>query len=350
MIDNSTLKIGDIPPKPPAPRSESEIMANWEGDISKPLVSIVCYTYNHVDYISDALNGFLMQETDFPFEIIVHDDASTDGTTTIVKKYAEAYPNIIVSIIQKENQWSQGLTPRAFTFPLVKGKFISLCEGDDYWIAAYKLQKQVQSFEYGVSLVFHDSIRVEDDIVKNTSYYDQKKPLYGYNSSVMASGCKIPTASALFLSSPLKSLKQPNIINGDHFIWAMSAKEGTAKFIDEKLSVYRHHKGGVWSNRKAINKVEPALKSKKTIFKYVPTEFKLNALIGYISMGQELIRQLIADGEPNEAQVLYKELIVSFYKMSIQSPIYRPSKVIDYIKANKIMLSTTLLVINSYRK
>ncbi|WP_217645440.1 glycosyltransferase family 2 protein [Oceanisphaera psychrotolerans] len=175
------LKVGDAVPVPPEPRAESEIMANWKGDLSQPLVSIVCHTYNHVNYIKDALNGFLMQETDFPFEIIVHDDASTDGTTEIVKEYVEIYSNIIVPVIQSENKWSKGVMPRSFTFPKVRGKYIALCEGDDYWVSASKLKSQVSNFKCGVSLVFHDSIRCENFLVSATSYYNESKvPVVGY--------------------------------------------------------------------------------------------------------------------------------------------------------------------------
>ena len=140
------LEIGSPAPVTPKPRSEVEIMGTWTGDKSKPVVSIVCHTFNHVNFLKDALNGFLMQETNFPFEIILHDDASTDGTTEIVKEYSEKYPSIITPIIQTENQWSKGNTPRVFTFPNVNGKYIALCEGDDYWISPKKLQTQIDSF------------------------------------------------------------------------------------------------------------------------------------------------------------------------------------------------------------
>ncbi|AFJ01907.1 glycosyltransferase [Methylophaga frappieri] len=89
-------------------RSQTEIMASWEGDLSSPVVSICCITYNHDAYIEDALEGFLIQETDFPFEILIHDDASTDRTADIIREYEAAYPNLIKPIYQVENQYSQG--------------------------------------------------------------------------------------------------------------------------------------------------------------------------------------------------------------------------------------------------
>ena len=111
---------------------------------TEPLVSINCITYNHEAYIRDALEGFLMQKTDFTFEILVHDDASTDQTANIIRKYEKKYPEIIKPIYQKENQYSQEVEiSKQFQFPRARGKYIAICEGDDYWTNPYKLQKQV---------------------------------------------------------------------------------------------------------------------------------------------------------------------------------------------------------------
>jgi len=130
-----------------AKRNQEEIMGDWGGGAS-PLVSICCITYNHVSYIMEAIDSFLMQETTFPFEILIHDDASTDGTTDIIIDYANKYPDIIRTIIQTENQYSKGglINPR-FVFPKARGKYIALCEGDDYWTDKTKLQKQVNFLE-----------------------------------------------------------------------------------------------------------------------------------------------------------------------------------------------------------
>ena len=113
----------------------------------KVMVSIVTATYNHAPYITQALDSFLRQKTNFLYEIIIHDDASTDGTTEIVRKYAEKYPNIIHPVLQKENQYSKGIDVYDFMLPLIKGKYIAQCEGDDYWCDELKIQKQVDYME-----------------------------------------------------------------------------------------------------------------------------------------------------------------------------------------------------------
>lgn len=131
-------------------------MANIN-NIKLPLVSIRCLTYNHEKYIRDALEGFVMQKTNFRFEVIVHDDASTDNTAAIIREYAEKYPDIIKPIFETENQYSKhdGSLSRIVN-AACKGKYIALCEGDDYWTDPYKLQKQVNILEKhdDVTMVF----------------------------------------------------------------------------------------------------------------------------------------------------------------------------------------------------
>ncbi|MCM1048304.1 MAG: glycosyltransferase [Clostridiales bacterium] len=111
-------------------------------------VSVYCLAYNHEKYIKKALDGFIMQQTNFRYEVIVHDDASTDKTPDIIKEYAEKYPDIIKPIFQKENQLSKGINISAtYIFPKIRGKYIASCEGDDYWNDKYKLQKQFDVME-----------------------------------------------------------------------------------------------------------------------------------------------------------------------------------------------------------
>src|SRR5690606_11316563 len=114
-----------------------------------PLVSISCITYNHAPYIRECLDGFMMQKCDFDFEVLIHDDASTDGTQEIIKEYQEKYPEIIKPIFQTENQYSKGIRGMniQFNFPRAQGKYIALCEGDDYWTDPLKLQKQLDFLE-----------------------------------------------------------------------------------------------------------------------------------------------------------------------------------------------------------
>ena len=115
---------------------------------SAPCVSICCITYNHAPFIRQCLDGFMMQRTGFPVEVLIHDDASTDGTQDIIREYEAKYPDVIKPIYQKENQYSKGVkVSLVYNYSRAKGKYIALCEGDDYWTDPYKLQKQVDFLE-----------------------------------------------------------------------------------------------------------------------------------------------------------------------------------------------------------
>ena len=125
---------------------ESDILKNWKyNDI---LLSINTMTYNHEKYIAQCIEGILMQKTNFAFELLIHDDASTNNTAAIIKEYEKKYPNIIKPIYQTENKWSKGIKISAtYQYPRAKGKYIAVCEGDDYWIDENKLQMQVDFLE-----------------------------------------------------------------------------------------------------------------------------------------------------------------------------------------------------------
>ncbi|RUR38696.1 glycosyltransferase [Clostridium perfringens] len=117
------------------------------------MVTICCVTYNQEKYISQAIESFLMQETNFKYEIIIHDDASTDNTTEIIRRYEEKFPDIIKPIYQVENQYSRGIIPSQIVYKKAKGKYITICEGDDYWTDCNKLQKQFDFLENNPSYI-----------------------------------------------------------------------------------------------------------------------------------------------------------------------------------------------------
>lgn len=125
-------------------KTEAEVMENWDVNQKDiPLVTIICITYNHESFISSALDGFLGQETDFPFEIFVHDDASTDNTAAIIRNYQLKFPSIIRPVYETLNQYSKkdGSLQRII-LEHIHGKYTAFCEGDDYWCDSKKLQKQ----------------------------------------------------------------------------------------------------------------------------------------------------------------------------------------------------------------
>ena len=220
---------------------------------AKPLVSICCLAYNHEPYIRECLDGMLMQRTTFKFEILIHDDASTDNTAKIIKEYAEKYPTIIKPILQTENQYSKGkgiLIP--FVYPRAKAKYIALCEGDDYWIDPYKLQKQVDFLEANeeYSLCFHNAIEHWEDGSREDSIFSDVEDR-DYSAVEIYKKWTIPTASVVFRKDVIDSLRykevslNPKFIYGDIILFLTCAEFGKLRGFTDTMSIYRRHIGGI---------------------------------------------------------------------------------------------------------
>ena len=234
-------------------QAEEEILTHW-GKFDKPLVSINCITYNHEKFIKDALESFLIQKTDFPFEILVHDDASIDRTQDIVREFEEKYPLLIKPIYQTENQYSKGIKISAtFNFPRAKGKYIALCEGDDYWTDPDKLQKQVTFLDTHPDYVgcFHDTMLRSRNQKKLWRQYDR----VDFNLlDTFSTVALFHTSSFLFR---YQSLELPDwfkkvVVSGDMAIFSLVASKGPLKRLPEVMSVYRKHEGGITNNKKLI--------------------------------------------------------------------------------------------------
>ncbi len=230
-------------------QTEEQMLARW-GEYDKPLISIYCATYNHEKYIRDALDGFLIQQTDFPFEILLHDDASTDGTADIVREYEKNYPHIIKPIYQTVNQYSQGNRPISFTFPQSKGEYIALCEGDDYWIDALKLQKQIEFLNKNNEFVMYSH---QVNIIDNTENCRIYSPYYPYPNTVntfedILFNHFIPTLSLVFRKKclPEKCLDFfKKIRSGDIAIELIVSSQGLCYYDKTIMGCYRHHDGGI---------------------------------------------------------------------------------------------------------
>lgn len=145
---------------------------------TNPLVSIVCLTYNEEEFVRETIEGFLMQKCNFMYEVLVYDDASTDTTPLILQEYAQKYPNIFRLTLYKENNFQKG-TPfygLRMSFNDAKGKYIALCEGDDYWTDPFKLQKQVdfleQNPEYGLCCTRYRWYFQDEDRFSDSDQYE----------------------------------------------------------------------------------------------------------------------------------------------------------------------------------
>lgn len=225
-----------------------------------PLVSICCITYNHEKYISECLEGLLKQKSNFPLEIIIHDDASKDNTKQIVQEYINLHPTLINPIFQTENQYSKGKKPLIdFVFPRAKGKYIALCEGDDYWTDPLKLQKQVDFLETNPDYVmcYHDATIVDEKglIIKASKLRDNLKR--DFSCEELIQGKMILTLTLCF-RNVIKDFPDElfQSFNGDKFLTSLLGGFGKGKYMaDIKKAMYRQHSGAIWSKLDKITQV-----------------------------------------------------------------------------------------------
>lgn len=221
-------------------RTEQEVMEKWKSDSVKPVVSIVCATYNHERYIAKAIDSFLEQETEFPFDVLVGEDCSTDGTRSIVNEYATKYPKIVKPLF-----WNTNVGAAKNWTTLLKtttGDFIANCEGDDYWSNPNKLQMQVDILKKNnnFSLCFHNAKVI--NIAESSTKLFRKSPKRIYSTrDVILSKWFCPTSSILFRRNVLKNFPEINkkIINGDLLLLFVSSLQGKLYYIDKVMSVYR---------------------------------------------------------------------------------------------------------------
>ena len=231
-----------------------------------PLVSIRCLVYNHEPYLRQCLDGFVMQQTTFPFEAIVHDDASTDGSAAIIREYAEKYPHIIKPIYEAENQWGKGTIGKTMDAAMhPNSKYIALCEGDDYWTDPLKLQKQIDILQKHqdctivfckVNTVSKDGALLDwtipcaeskipfgeitlDDYMKEEYYYAR----WTFHTSTF-----LYRKNCLELHDQLKKTVYKHFPFGDQTLLLSCLFQGKGYYIPDVTSCYRVDSGGYISN------------------------------------------------------------------------------------------------------
>ncbi len=233
-------------------KTEQEIIKNWNKNLPL-MVSITCVAFNHENYIEQTLDSFLMQETNFSFEILIHDDVSTDRTVEIIKEYAKKFPNIVKPIYQSVNQFSQGNNPMAFLFPKVKGKYMAFCDGDDYWTDNQKLKIQVEEMEKfpEINMSFHPAYKLINGKIDGIlSKQANKNRIFTTHEIVLGGGEFCPTASLMFRSRVISDFPDwfNRIIPGDYPIQIIGSVQAGALYIDRCMSAYRMGEVGTWSS------------------------------------------------------------------------------------------------------
>ena len=229
--------------------------------MKNPLVSVICITYNHAPYLRQCLDGILMQQTSFPFEVVINDDCSTDGSTEIIREYVEKYPNIIVPVFHKENQYSKGPNV-AVTYWMkeARGKYWAATETDDYWTDPLKLQKQVDYLEAHPDCVlcFTNADVISDSEEERNMYNHLEER--DYSAIALYKKWSIPTTTVMWrniLNYPIETFK--DVYFGDIFLFLNLATKGKVHCLNQKTGVYRRNEGGV-SFQMSLSKAKRLIK------------------------------------------------------------------------------------------
>ena len=225
-------------------KDQKQIMKNWK-NFDKPLVSISCVTYNHQDYIENTIKSFLIQETDFCFEILITDDASTDKTVKIIKRYVDQYPDIIKPLFHQTNQFRKSSQPHIANITRAQGEYIAFCDGDDFWSSHKKLSKQIAAMkEYNDCNVSFHGVKIHNLLTNEISEKCPSKKILIYEPwKIIFFGNKLYTSTVsiiikkkIFFNSPYFYLNAPT---EDYYILILGSLKNGALFIPDVMSVYR---------------------------------------------------------------------------------------------------------------
>lgn len=263
----------------------------------KPKLSVCMVTYNHENFIKQAIESVLMQKTNFSYELVIGEDCSTDKTKEIVIKYQNKYPNIIKTLINNKNLGA-GLN-FIQTLKACKSEYIALLEGDDYWTDPYKLQKQVDFLENNpdFTICFHNAKTMDQISKKVSRILLSKGTKEVWSIEDLLKKNFIPTLTCVFRNKLIKKFPKWyfNAFPGDWPLHIFNACNGKIRYIDEVMATYRIHKGG------ATNGSDPILNDKR----YIKTFKKLKS---YLSPKyHNIINQTISNFYFELSQLYFKK-------------------------------------------
>jgi glycosyltransferase involved in cell wall biosynthesis len=239
-------------------------MENENGNPSLiPRVSVVMTTYDHAQYIAQAIESVVQQKTDFPFEILIGEDCSSDGTREICQRFAERHPDRIRLFLSGHNLGAQENFRRIYD--ACRGEYIAVCEGDDYWCNQNKLQMQVTALDehLGWSGCFHTARVVDETPGITDSFLPLTVPPGVVSLEQLASENNIATCSVVYRRKIVPALPEwfRSLALGDWPLNLMYAVHGPFGYIEEDMSVYRRHRGGMWSTLNQVTAMDHSLRA-----------------------------------------------------------------------------------------
>lgn len=300
---------------------QDDIIKQWYNK-SEIKVSIICAVFNHAHLVEDAIKSFLLQKTDFRFEIVLRDDASTDGTQDILLTYKNKYPDIIRLKLNHENQYSKGWRA-LYDFPsLIRGEFVAICQGDDFWISEKKLQLQLKQLEQNPQCVMSMGGTLNYDvlskkvkemgIVSKEVVYNQLPNIYYHPSSYVIRAhiwCEVIVKYFI-----------PYKLGGDTPLRSILINYGSFCSISQVLSVYWINGHGIWTSLNNLDKAMWEFKSTYTILRIFPFN-NISQYIRLIRQGNTIHSIARKDGH----------LLIS-YRYYVFKIFNKTLKIIKYIK------------------
>lgn len=214
-----------------------------------PKVSIVSTTHNQAGYARQAFDSFLDQQTDFPVEIIVADDASTDATPAIIREYAERYPHVFRPIFRTENLGLNGNLTGALS--AARGEYVALCEADDYWIDPLKLSKQVAFLDRHpkTTVCFHPVRVIWEDGHAKDSKFPPVRVRGNLSLDALILMNFIQTNSAVYRRLERYDDIPADVMPLDWYLHVRHAVHGDIAMLPDTMAVYRRHAQGMWHNQ-----------------------------------------------------------------------------------------------------
>lgn len=307
------------------------------------LVSVRLMTYNHESFICKAMDSILMQKTDFPFEVVIGDDFSTDRTLNILKEYKDT-SNVQINILNRkinDEYWKKRQEfGRIYNFVNIlqncKGKYIALLDGDDYWVDKNKLQEQVAFLESNpdFTMCFTNVCLVnkkDNIIVKSLLNYQVDT----FTHETFVAKISPPTMTTVFRKDALP-LNFPDdfnkVTNADMFLKAMLSREGKVKFIDKVTGNKCLHGAGIYAGTSAFQKIENKLRTQKAMLKYFQSEIVRSNLKSAISLGYV---QLLYNYALNKKILCFLKTLFSVIIFSVSQRKIPPIRLM-FSKYNKV--------------
>jgi glycosyltransferase involved in cell wall biosynthesis len=255
-----------------------------------PRISVFMIAYNHEHFIAQAIEGILMQKVTFPFELVIGEDCSADGTRAVAQRYAGKFPGIIRLLPSEKNLGMQANTHR--TLLACRGEFLAFCEGDDFWTDPYKLATQIDFMERnpGCSICFHNyniliqresewrseyPFYTDEGLSRNNESHALKPPAVQHPSMLMSSGALLLHTCMVrnLFRNGLPSYSM-DIVCLDWIMNILASRGGDIRYIDKVMGTYRWHPGGIWSAASRKNRHDALLKTACVIRKNMALSFK----------------------------------------------------------------------------